>query len=1178
LDNPGDDGQRRLRDLGWGEAVVGHVRAKAAASASVVTRRAGSARAAGLALAWLAATASPGAAQAPYLVKDINVAPTGLASRNLAVSGGLLFFCGCDDYGCELWRSDGTASGTARVRDIRPGATGSNPGALTDVSGTLFFLVDAGRELWKSDGTEAGTVLVKTGFWAGQLTNVDGTLFFAAAADGSSAIWKSDGTEAGTVLVRSTWPGSNVGLSNLTAVGRTLFFVGTSPESGTELWRSDGTAAGTRVVLDIRAGADWWSGPSDLASVGGALYFAADDAVHGRELWRSDGTAEGTALVADAVPGREGSEPTNLVGAGDAVYFAAHDRANGRELWRSDGTAGGTRLVADVRPGSAGSSPSSLTSAAGTLFFTADDGVHGRELWRSDGTEAGTVLVEDIAPAGEAKPESLTSAGGMLFFVADDGTSGPELWRSDGTETGTRMPKETAPGGASPRFVTALGAAVLFVTGPFQDELWRSDGTEEGTDRVRDVDPTARTTTSAVFSLASVGGVLFFAADDGVHGTELWKSDGTPSGTVLLKDIVPGPASSWPRYVTAGPGKVFFSAHDGVHGQEPWVSDGTEAGTRMLKDLNPGPAFSIDPPPQFTTANGTVFFVAYGPGIGLELWKSDGTEEGTVLVKDVNPTGDIVPWGAWSWVFLPPVAVGGTIFFGADDGVHGVELWKSDGTAEGTVLVADMAPAGAWSGYSDPRALAAVDGVVYFNADDSLHGRELWRSDGTAGGTYMVRDVSVASSEPRGMTGASGTVLFGAAGDKDGWELWRTDGTNAGTAIVKDICPRQCSSGVLPVAVQRGALSFLASDTGELSTYVLWRSDGTPDGTVRVKDVRPGATWGDYVGTWKYPLVNGTLFLGVDDGVHGEELWTSDGTEDGTALVADIRPIGGSTPTWITPGGPGVFFVADDGVHGAELWAVGAPVDLSVQVDDGLALASPGQVVTYAVTVTNPGPSAVGGAEVSVDVAAALQDLAWSCVAEGGASCSPSGTGSPGESVGLPAESRVRYELTGTVSAAAAGLLQVDASVAAPPEVVDADPANDHASDVDVVVGATAYHTLKPCRLVDTRGPGAPLGGPALVARRARVFEAAGHCDLPPDARALAANVTVTGAGADGHLRILPTGQALPTTSTLNYRSGETRANNAVLSLDALGRFSVFTAQPPGTTAHLIVDVSGYFR
>jgi uncharacterized repeat protein (TIGR01451 family) len=145
----------------------------------------------------------------------------------------------------------------------------------------------------------------------------------------------------------------------------------------------------------------------------------------------------------------------------------------------------------------------------------------------------------------------------------------------------------------------------------------------------------------------------------------------------------------------------------------------------------------------------------------------------------------------------------------------------------------------------------------------------------------------------------------------------------------------------------------------------------------------------------------------------------SDGTESGTAMVADIRPTGDSAPTWLTPGGPGLFFTADDGIHGRELWAVGAPVDLAVRIDDGLALAPPGQPLTYITTVTNSGPSAVPGAAVAGTSPAELQDVTWSCTAEGGASCGSSGTGMPSDSVDLPARSRVTYQVTGTLSSGA---------------------------------------------------------------------------------------------------------------------------------------------------------------
>ena len=141
----------------------------------------------------------------------------------------------------------------------------------------------------------------------------------------------------------------------------------------------------------------------------------------------------------------------------------------------------------------------------------------------------------------------------------------------------------------------------------------------------------------------NVNGVLYFRADDGVHGTELWKSDGTEAGTVMVKDIHPGPNSGILSSFFAANGIVYFQADDGVHGTELWKSDGTEAGTILLKDIYPGvfpsginagTPFSGNPS-NFTSVNGIVYFAASGGDDTHEVWKTDGTAAGTVLVKDI---------------------------------------------------------------------------------------------------------------------------------------------------------------------------------------------------------------------------------------------------------------------------------------------------------------------------------------------------------------------------------------------------------------------------------------------------------------------------------------------------------------------------------------------------------------
>ncbi|MGH9366467.1 MAG: hypothetical protein ACRD3M_02175 [Thermoanaerobaculia bacterium] len=121
------------------------------------------------------------------------------------------------------------------------------------------------------------------------------------------------------------------------------------------------------------------------------------------------------------------------------------------------------------------------------------------------------------------------------------------------------------------------------------------------------------------------------------------------------------------------------------------------------------------------------------------------------------------------------------------------------------------------------------------------------------------------------------------------------------------------------------------------------------------------------------------------------------------------------------------------------------------------------------------------------------------------------------------------------------------------------------------------FFSLSPCRLVDTRNPDGPLGGPVLQAGSSRSFVAAGQCGIPATARAISVNVTVTQPATAGHLTVFPNGSDVPSTSTINYGANQTRANNAIVLLGPSGDFAVLCGQTSGT-AHLVVDVNGYFE
>ncbi|MBI4404160.1 MAG: hypothetical protein HY537_08365 [Deltaproteobacteria bacterium] len=309
---------------------------------------------------------------------------------------------------------------------------------------------------------------------------------------------------------------------------------------------------------------------------------------------------------------------------------------------------------------------------------------------------------------------------------------------------------------------------------------------------------------------------------------------------------------------------------------------------------------------------GNIFFFSADDGAsGMELWKSDGTAAGTVIVKDICQ-------GTCSSasIYLPYnlTNVNGVVFFGANDGLNGHELWRSDGTTVGTVMVKDIYPGAQGSG---PRWLTSMNGVLFLQATDGSHGYELWKSDGTAAGTVMVRDLNAESSFPSFLTNVNGRLFFAAnTGSSMGIELLKSDGTAAGISLVKDIWPGTLSSSPDYLINLNGMLLFRANDG--INGNEPWKSYGTAAGTIMLKDIWPGSTGGSMY----YPTnVNGSVFFIAQDGVHGGELWKTDGMAAGTTMVKDIRPgIAGAWPSPVTNINGVAYFSANDGTNGIELW------------------------------------------------------------------------------------------------------------------------------------------------------------------------------------------------------------------------------------------------------------------
>jgi ELWxxDGT repeat protein len=244
---------------------------------------------------------------------------------------------------------------------------------------------------------------------------------------------------------------------------------------------------------------------------------------------------------------------------------------------------------------------------------------------------------------------------------------------------------------------------------------------------------------------------LYFTADDSVNGTGIWVSDGTKNGTQLVANIIGdepyGPA---PENFVICNDKIYFIARDRVNGAELWVTDGTENGTQLVKDIFPGiyeDYFGNFPngsfPENLTVLNNKLYFTANDGVNGKELWVSDGTENGTQLVKNIYPAG-----GNYSSSYDPRnlTLFKNKIYFTANDGVNGGELWVTDGTENGTKLVKDIIPGSEGSfDFYDSGFLTVFDERLYFTTDDSVNNTELWVSDGTTNGTQFVDDINPGS-------------------------------------------------------------------------------------------------------------------------------------------------------------------------------------------------------------------------------------------------------------------------------------------------------------------------------------------------------------------------------------------------------------------------------------------------
>lgn len=806
------------------------------------------------------------------------------------------------------------------------------------------------QALWVTDGTVQGTKsLGIIGSWLEQVVPLGSTAGIAFYGVGyeETVIWRTDGTPGGTFPVAAglRQPGG-FGQTIGAVSGGLLYFRACSPELGCEVWVSDGSEAGTAPVGEIAPGPE--SGDiREIASIGGRAFVIANDAVwiaYRQSIRRLRETPEASRLAVHLVRGKP-----------RAVFFARS--ANGSfEVWSSDGSVAGTRPVTSFNPPDPFPRKTFLALFSGRAWFTADDGVNGVELW-SVGDRPGSQTRHTNLRPGLTIAE-VGKAGDRIVLVVANPVGVRRIWT-------TRGPLTRCPGGCpallGPLASLDAGRFVLYGANQQGAGFWITDGTPKGTRRLRRSEP--RVSAEAV----SVGGrVLFRLADESI-GREIWITDGTSAGTF---QITTSDLDSFTAGVANG--AVVFSGtgeteEDWPISQVLWRSDGTPAGSFPLTEA-PIPRSSA--PRLLTPFRGDLLVQACPHEYDVtwrELWFVRTSGESTRLNRWFPPRCDVYPP-----VLLEKGAVGITFGFGD------AELWRTDGTLAGTAVLhrdasepfrfgneaafwvgselwlTDGTPEGTRKHLELPARATWLAGRFWFFLDSRL-----WVSNGTPAGTIPLTPVGEVSFRPF-FTEAGGRVYFPFEG-----EIWSTDGTPAGTRPAITAASGALSPERLSVA--QGRLYFAApriddptgprlpwtSDGTDAGTVLLaegidlldpsfvefdgrvffsawdprhgdelWSTSGTPEDTALFLEIAPGLLGAEprELTVWK-----GRLWFRARDAEHGMELWTSDGTAEGTRLFQDIAPgASWSSPAHFAPADEGLYFSADDGTHGREVWMLPA--------------------------------------------------------------------------------------------------------------------------------------------------------------------------------------------------------------------------------------------------------------
>ncbi len=804
-------------------------------------------------------------ASSPVLLKDIQEASATASSQIYAsaeLDGELIFSAQTPELGNELYVTDGTAVGTRLIKDIMPGPSHGNPTDLVRFGNDIYFTAEGpqtGRELWRTDGTSVGTVLVADivpgpDSSAPYLPVVFGShLYFTVnAGDGSSAIWRTDG--ANTELYFD--PIAGFYAVYFGAGSDHLYMLVQQGVDPATLWYTNGVAAPQAL------GGPTLTGP--IFVTGDSAFVIGSSASTGKEVFRS--VAGGALEALEVIVGPGDSIGDSAVGvfavANDRFYFACQS-SDEAALCVADAT---TFQVIDPYPGD-NMSFGTLTALDGALFLSGAVGPSGSEPCVVRAATPSTVeMIADIHPSGSGGPHNVVAAGARAFFQASNGLK--IGWYATNAALDQVVDITSA---YSVQLSTALfrpyGDRVIYmrdVDVAIGKEPWISDGTTAGSALLSNLAPDALSSSPTNF--VSVGDAVLFSAIEAGVGTELFVTRGDEATTQLLADLTPA-GDTLLRAIGSTATTAYLHHEGGDYGLYAYRSDGGlqrlagpsgaleyDSGTGVVSGdalyfigwYEDDPAniltfravgFDLQPleiPDGVTlsatwAAAGRILAIDYGTGNGAEIFELSGDN----FISVALVPGSIDPSSF--------TGLGSDIVFVAE-GANGEEPYLLTGNN----TIEALGELNAGSG-SSPRGFTTLgDHLMVFSAEDGIHGRELWRTDGTGAGTVLLKDIelgptsAIIQSRPQTLRNDAfpmavvGTrAVFPAYQSTTGVELWVTDGTAAGTTLLRDIAPGTGSSEPADFLEwpELDRVLFTATSSTGLD---LWMTDGTAEGTVQL--------------------------------------------------------------------------------------------------------------------------------------------------------------------------------------------------------------------------------------------------------------------------------------------------------------------------------------------------------